>query len=71
MIRKNRPPSRGKGGTGGLKVCLKLFLDPTDLHVTFPRGSNLEILAIAAHGFSILTSTTPSNLRSPPPLTSH
>jgi len=59
VLRKDRPPSKGKGG--GLMVCLKTSLDFSKNDATFPGSSNLEVLGIAVHGFSIF------NICNPPP----
>ena len=51
VIRKDRPLSKGKGG--GLMVCVKTSLDFSNIDVALPGSSNLEVLGIAVHGFSI------------------
>jgi len=51
LIRKDRPPSKGKGG--GLLVCVKSSLDFSEIEVTLPAGNNLEVLGVSIHGFSI------------------
>ena len=60
VIRKDRPPSKGKGG--GLMVCVKTSLDFSKIDVALPGSSNLEVLGIAVHGFSIFNIyNSPSN----------
>jgi len=58
VIRKYRPPSKGKGG--GLMVCVKTSLDFSKIDVALPGSSNLEVLDIAVHGFSIFNIYNPS-----------
>jgi len=41
LIRKDRTPSRGKGG--GLLVCVKSSLDFSEIDVTLPAGNNLGL----------------------------
>jgi len=59
VIRKDRPLSKGK--SGGLMVCVKTFLDFSNIDVTLHASSNLDVLGIAVHGFSIF------NIKTPPP----
>jgi len=67
VIRKDRPPSKGKGG--GLMVWVKTPLDFSKIDVALPGSSNLEVLGIAVHGFSIFnTYNPPTNPLTPPPL---
>jgi len=40
-------------------VCVKMSLDFSNIDVTLHASSNLEVLGIAVHGFSILIFTTP------------
>jgi len=65
VIRKDRPLSKGKGG-GLIMVCVKTSLDFSNIDVALPASSNLEVLGIAVHCFSIF------NIYNPPsnPLTS-
>jgi len=51
LLRKDRSPSRGKGG--GLIVCVKSSLDFSEIDVILPTGNNLEILSVTVHGFSV------------------
>jgi len=61
LIRKDRPPSRGKGG--GLIVCVKSSLDFSEIDVNLPVGNNLEVLGVSIHGFSIFNVYNhPSNI---------
>jgi len=57
VIRKDRPPSKGKGV--GLMVCVKTSLDFSKIDVALPGSSNLEVLGIAVHGFSIFSIYNP------------
>jgi len=59
VIRKECLPSKRKGG--GLMVCAKTSLDFSKIDVALPGSSNLEVLGIAVHGFSIF------NICNPPP----
>ena len=59
VIRKDRPLSKGKGG--GLMVCVKTTLYFSQIDLTLPGNSNLEVLGISVHGFSIF------NIYNPPP----
>jgi len=59
VICKDRPLSKEKGG--GLMVCVKTSLDFSNIDVTLHASSNLEVLGIAVHGFSIF------NIYNPPP----
>jgi len=63
VIRKYRLPSKRK--SGGLMVCVKTSLDFSKIDVVLPSSSNLEVLGIAVHGFSIFNIFTPP----PNPLT--
>jgi len=59
VLRKDRTLFKGKGG--GLMVCVKTFLDFSNTDVALHGSSNLEVLGIAVHGFSIF------NICNPPP----
>ena len=61
LIRKDRPPSKGKGG--GLILCVKSSLEFSEIDVTLPTGNNLEMLGVTVHGFSVLSIyNPPSNI---------
>ena len=68
VIRKDRPPSKGKGG--GLMVCVKTSFDFLKIDVALPDSSNLEVLGTAVHGFSIFNISNPRSnpFTTPPPL---
>jgi len=57
VIRKDHPPSKGKGG--GLMVFVKTSLDFSKIDVALPGSSNLEVLGIAVHGFPIFNISNP------------
>jgi len=57
VIRKDRPLSKGKGG--GLMVYVKISLVFSKIDVALPGSSNLEVLGIAVHGFSIFNIYNP------------
>jgi len=59
VIRKEQPLTKEKGG--GLMVCVKTSLDFSNIDVALHTSSNLEVLGIAVHGFSIF------NIYNPPP----
>jgi len=65
VIRKDRPLSKGKGG--GLMVCVKISLDFSNIDVALQGSSNLEVLGIAVHGFSIFNIYNPPPTPRPPP----
>jgi len=48
-IRKDRPPSKGKGI--GLMVCVKTSIDFSKIDVALSGSSNLEVLGIACTRF--------------------
>jgi len=57
VIRKDLPLSKGKGG--GLMVCVKTSLDFSNIDVALHASSNLAVLGIAVHGFSIFNIYNP------------
>jgi len=57
VIRKDRPLSKGKGGS--LMVCVKTSLDFSNIDVALHISSNLEVMGIAVHGFSIFNIYNP------------
>jgi len=57
VIRKDRPLSKVK--RGGLMVYVKTSLDFSNIDVALHARSNLEVLGIAVHGFSIFNIYNP------------
>jgi len=51
VICKIRPPCKGKGD--GLMVCVKTSLDFSKVNASLSGNSNLEVIGISVHGFSI------------------
>jgi len=65
VICKDRPLSKGKGG--GLMGCVQTSLEFSNIDVVLHASSNLEVLGIAVHGFSIFNIYNPPPTPWPPP----